>query len=116
MTKLEVLAKLAKGLITEEAASELLEQVELAKKPITVKATADGKPKISLYGTQTRFPVTQWVGQWKRILEGVGPVDAAFPVGKIQALIAEFDAAEAEAAAKAKAEAEAAAKVTDAAA
>ena len=95
MTKLEVLGKLAKGLITEEQASELLEQVELAKKPITVKKTADGKPKISLYGTQTRFPVTQWVGQWKRILEGVPAIDAAFPVGKIQALIAEFDAAEA---------------------
>jgi hypothetical protein len=107
MTKLEVLGKLAKGLINEEQASELLEQVELAKKPITVKPTADGKPKISLYGTQTRFPVTQWVGQWKRILEGVPAISDDFPVGKIQALIAVFDAEEAaaEAAAALKADA-----------
>ena len=95
MTKLEIVGKLAKGLITEEAASELLEQVEIAKKPITVKVTADGKPKISVYGTQTRFPVTQWARGWARILEGVPAIDPAFPVGKIQALIAEFDAAEA---------------------
>jgi hypothetical protein len=101
MTKLEVLGKLAKGLITEDMASDLLEQVEIAKKPITVKATADGKPKISLYGTQSRFPVTQWAGGWARILEGVPAIDPAFPVGKIQALIAEFAAAEAEAAVKA---------------
>ena len=108
LTKLEILQKLAKGEINEEVASQLLEQAELAKKPLSVKRTADGNAKISVYGlTRRGFPTTLWDGQWERVLDGVPACPPETVIGKIQGLIAERKAQEAAAAAL-KADAEAA--------
>jgi len=88
MTKLEVLAKLAKGLINEEEASEMLDLVQANNKPVEVKRTKDGKSKISIYGLRRAYPTTLWDAQWERVLVGVSTQAADTPIGMIQALIA----------------------------
>ena len=95
MTKLEVLTKLAKGLINEEEASEMLDLVEANKKPVEVKRTKDGKSKISIYGLRHgAYPTTLWDSQWERVLDGVAPQAANTTIGSIQALIASRKAEE----------------------
>jgi hypothetical protein len=65
MKKEEILAKLAAGEHTVEAASNLLAEDQPKRGQLYCKTSAKGA--ISVYGLQ-RMPVTLYVEQWERLL------------------------------------------------
>jgi hypothetical protein len=65
MTKEEILAQLAAGKLTVEAASKLLAEQEPKRGSLYCKVSPKGA--MSLYGLQ-RMPVTLYVEQWQRLL------------------------------------------------
>jgi hypothetical protein len=67
MNKEEILAKVAKGELTIEAASKLLEGMEPPPRG-TLYCKVSAKGAVSVYGLQ-RMPVTLYVEQWTRLLD-----------------------------------------------
>jgi hypothetical protein len=65
-TKDEILGRLAKGEITTEEASKLLDQLNAPKRGLYCKVSEKGA--VSVYGLQ-RMPVTLYVEQWERLLD-----------------------------------------------
>ena len=66
MTRNEVLAKLASGELSTEAAGKLLDQLDQEKRG-SLYCKVSEKGGISVYGLQ-RMPVTLYVEQWERLL------------------------------------------------
>jgi hypothetical protein len=64
--KEEILAKLQAGELSVEEASKLL--TDAAPKRGTLFCKVSEKGAISVYGLQSRFPVTLYVEQWERLL------------------------------------------------
>ncbi len=67
MNKEEVLAKLAAGELTVDAASKMLADIAEPKRG-TLYCKVSEKGAISVYGLQ-RMPVTLYVEQWQRLLD-----------------------------------------------
>jgi hypothetical protein len=65
MKKDEILAKLAAGELSVEAASKLLAEDQPKRGQLYCKVSAKGA--VSVYGLQ-RMPVTLYVEQWERLL------------------------------------------------
>jgi hypothetical protein len=66
MKKEEILAQLAEGKLTVDAAGKLLADLETSKRG-TLYCKVSPKGGMSLYGLQ-RMPVTLYVEQWERLL------------------------------------------------
>ena len=67
MNRDEILADLAAGKITAEAASTLLDEADQQKRG-TLYCKVSQKGALSVYGLQ-RMPVTLYVEQWERLLD-----------------------------------------------
>jgi hypothetical protein len=67
MNKEEILAKVAKGELTIEDASKMLEEMEPPRRG-TLYCKVSAKGALSVYGLQ-RMPVTLYVEQWTRLLD-----------------------------------------------
>ena len=67
MQKDEILAKLAAGELTPEAASKLLDEAQQERRG-SLYCKVSQKGAISVYGLQ-RMPVTLYVEQWERLLD-----------------------------------------------
>ncbi len=74
MTKEEILAQLQAGNISVEEASKRLTAAEPKRGSLFCKVSEKGA--ISIYGLQSRFPVTLYVEQWTRLIEFVPDLKA----------------------------------------
>lgn len=68
----EILAAVADGTLTAEAAAKLLPTPSVASKGISVRVSAKGA--VSVYGLQSQFPVTLYAGQWERVFSEAKPL------------------------------------------
>ena len=69
--------------IEQEIAALRLENAQLKAAPhtagrVTVKISADGR-KVSVYGINSRFPVTFYKSQWERLFQVQDAVKALLP-------------------------------------
>ena len=67
MCKNEILAKLASNEIDVEAASKALAELETPQG--TLRCKVSEKKAVSLYGVNSRMPVTLYADQWIRVLD-----------------------------------------------
>jgi len=67
MSKNEILAKLASNEIDVETASKLLAEQETPQG--TLRCKVSEKKAVSVYGVNSRMPVTLYADQWIRVLD-----------------------------------------------
>ncbi|MCX7428809.1 MAG: hypothetical protein NTW96_24685 [Planctomycetia bacterium] len=70
MTRDEILTQLKTGKISVEDAGKLLTANEPAKVAGVLTCKVSRKGAISVYGIQSRMPVTLYAEQWERLLDG----------------------------------------------